>query len=508
MPLQDTNATAITVIPRPLRIETGEGVFAIHPGTSIVVDSNLEEAGRVGKYLAGVLSAPTGFDIGIAENAGTDCIILTTSDADPGLGTEGYELTVNRNSVVVRAHGPAGLFYGVQTIRQLLPAAVEYRKPAENTQWTIPCLRIEDKPRYSWRGLMLDVCRHFMPVESVKRFIDLMAMFKLNTFHWHLTEDQGWRIEIKKYPRLTETGSRRIEDGKPYGGFYTQDEICDVVQYAEERSITVVPEIELPGHAMAALAAYPEYSCTGGPFSVPATWGVFQDVYCAGNDAAFSFIEDILGEVFDLFPSKFIHIGGDECPKDRWKTCPKCQERIKAEGLTDEHELQSYFIRRIEKFLNSNGRRLIGWDEILEGGLAPNATVMSWRGVDGGIAAARQGHDVVMSPTSHCYFDYPYDSISTEKVYSYEPVPEELTEEEAAHILGAQANIWTECIPDQSRVDYMTFPRALALSEVVWTSAELRDWNCFEQRLAEQIKRLGILGVNYQTPSMRGPKEG
>ncbi|MEN6370496.1 MAG: beta-N-acetylhexosaminidase [Armatimonadota bacterium] len=507
MSFQDTNATPLTVIPKPLRIETCEGTFVISPGTSIAVDSSFEEAGWVGKYLAEVLSAPTGFNIGTIEAAETDYIILTTSDADAALGAEGYELTVNRNSVTVRAYGPAGLFYGVQTIRQLLPAAVENRKLTENIQWTIPCLRIVDKPRYSWRGLMLDVCRHFMPVESVKRFIDLMAMFKLNTFHWHLTEDQGWRIEIKKYPRLTETGAWRIEDGNRYGGFYTQDEVREVVQYAAERFITVVPEIELPGHAMAALTAYPEYSCTGGPFSVPATWGVFQDVYCAGNDATFSFLEDILGEVLELFPSKFFHIGGDECPKDRWKVCPKCQERIKAEGLADEHELQSYFIRRIEKFLNSRGKRLIGWDEILEGGLAPNATVMSWRGVDGGIAAAKQGHDVVMSPTSHCYFDYPYDSTPTGKVYSYEPVPEGLTEDEAAHILGAQANIWTEYIPDESRVDYMTFPRALALSEVVWTPAELRDWNSFEQRLSEHLKRLDILGVNYQIPPMTGPKE-
>lgn len=481
----------------------GEGVFTIRSSTSVVVDSSMTQAEGVGRYLAGMLSAPTGFAIGIVDNTETDCIILTTSGANPELGTEGYELTVDQNSVIVRASGPAGLFYGVQTIRQLLPLAVEHRKStgSGNIEWTVPCLRIEDKPHYSWRGLMLDVCRHFTPVEGVKRFIDLMAMLKFNTFHWHLTEDQGWRIEIKKYPRLTELGGWRVENDKPYGGFYTQDEIREVVQHAAERFITVVPEIELPGHALAALTAYPEYSCTGGPFSVPITWGVFEDVYCAGNNATFAFIEDILTEVLELFPSRFIHIGGDECPKVRWQACAKCRERIKTEGLADEHELQSYFIRRIEKFLNSHNRRLIGWDEILEGGLAPNATVMSWRGTDGGVAAARQGHDVIMSPTSHCYFDQSYDALPTEKVYSYEPVPEGLTPEQAVHVLGAQANIWTEYIADRNRVDYMTFPRALALSEVVWTPGELRDWSDFEQRLAQYLSRLDILGVNYRAPS-------
>jgi len=358
------------------------------------------------------------------------------------------------------------------------------------------------------------------PVEFVKRYIDLLAMLKMNVFHWHLTEDQGWRIEIKRYPELTRIGSRRSsspvpgdpsqQDGKPYAGFYTQDEIRQVVAYAAERHVNVVPEIEMPGHSMAALASYPELGCTGGPYQVRTQWGIEEDVYCAGNEEVFEFLENVLDEVLDLFPSPFIHVGGDECPKSRWRECPKCQARIKEENLADEDELQSYFIRRIENYLSNRGRRLIGWDEILEGGLAPGATVMSWRGTEGGIRAAQSGHDVVMTPFTHCYFDY-YQSedhenepagiggyLPLETVYAYEPVPEELTPEQGEHILGAQGNVWTEYIFSPAQVEYMAYPRAIALAEVVWTPAEGRDYPDFLRRLEPYLLRLDRMGVNYR----------
>jgi len=361
-----------------------------------------------------------------------------------------------------------------------------------------------------------------MPKEYVKKYIDYIAMHKMNTFHWHLTEDQGWRIEIKKYPKLTEIGAWRKEtlighyrdkphkyDGKVHGGFYTQEDVKEIVEYAKSRYVTVVPEIEMPGHSVASLASYPELSCTGGPFEVRTIWGSSEDVYCAGNEETFHFLEDVLSEVIALFPSEYIHIGGDECSKGRWEKCPKCQARIKAEKLKDENELQSYFIKRIEKFLNANNRKLIGWDEILEGGLAPDATVMSWRGMVGGIEASRQGHDVVMSPTSHCYFDYYQGNPDLEplaiggylplkKVYSFEPTPDDLTTEEAKHILGAQANLWTEYIQTQEHAEYMVFPRISAIAEVVWTPKELRNWDNFIMRMEKQFRRYDILMVNYR----------
>ena len=329
-------------------------------------------------------------------------------------------------------------------------------------------------------------------------------MHKMNVLHWHLTEDQGWRIEIKKYPKLTEIGAWRDENGTKYGGFYTQADFKEIVKYATERHVTVVPEIELPGHAMAAITAYPDFSCTGGPFKVQTGWGVFADVYCAGNDKTFNFLEDVLKEVLALFPSKYIHIGGDECPKERWKTCPKCQARIKAEGIKDEFELQSYFVSRIEKFLNKSGRSMIGWDEILEGGLAPNAVVQSWRGIDGGIAAAKQGHDVIMSPYSHCYLDYGYGSISTEHAYSYEPTPAALNSEEAKHVLGIEGNMWSEHTSTYRDIERQVFPRLTALAEVGWSPKAVRNWQGFQPRLVAQLKRLKLLDVAYFVDPMIG----
>jgi len=443
-------------------------------------------------------------------------IRLSIFQPDTLLPVEWYGLTVTADAIDVYAPTQEGLFRGTRTLMQLLDQGRE--------QGHLPCLWIADNPRFPWRGMHLDVCRHFFPVEFVKKYIDLIARYKMNTFHWHLTEDQGWRIEIKKYPQLTEVGAWRkgsqigpyaaqTFDTLHYGGFYTQEQIREVVTYAAARHITVVPEIEMPGHAMAALASYPHLGCTrpagqvGGPYEVQRGWGVFDEVFCAGNDSVFTFLEDVLSEVMELFPGAYIHIGGDECPKTRWKECPKCQARMQAEGLKDKHELQSYFIQRIERFVNSKGRKIIGWDEILEGGLAPNAAVMSWRGTEGGIAAAKAGHHAVMSPGSHCYFDHYQGDPANEpvaigghttvqKVYSYEPIPEALSEEEAKYILGAQGNVWTEYILTPEHVEYMAVPRMLALAEVLWTPKENRDEADFIRRLEEEFPRLDAMGVN------------
>ncbi len=425
---------------------------------------------------------------------------------------EAYTLEVSPNGIEIKAGTTAGIFYGVQTLLQLLPSdgSVE-----------LPCLNIEDQPRYPWRGMHLDCVRHFMPVPFLKKFIDLMALFKFNTFHWHLTDDQGWRLESRRYPRLTEVGAWRAEtvrgfekgpgDGVPHGGFYTREEAREIVEYAAARFITVVPEIEMPGHATAALAAYPEFSCTGGPFSVATEWGIFQDVFCVGNDATLAFLENVLDEVLEIFPSTFIHIGGDECPKDRWRVCPECQARIRAEGLADEDALQSWLIGRMSRFLQSRGRRLVGWDEILEGGLAEGATVMSWRGEAGGIEACNAGHDVVMTPGDRVYFNFSQDRPETnpllqeipytslESVYRYEPTPEQIDPAQRHHLLGAQGQLWTEYMPTTRRVEYMAFPRTLALAEVLWSPRESHDFASFEQRLPAALRLFDERGVSYRT---------
>ncbi|HMH23717.1 MAG TPA: family 20 glycosylhydrolase, partial [Puia sp.] len=441
-----------------------------------------------------------------------------------------YQMKVSSAGISIVGDTHPGTFYGIQTLIQLLPTDPSLSggtnggdddaagDAAGKRGLNIPAVSIEDYPRFGYRGMHLDVGRHFFPVSFVKKYIDYLALHKMNYFHWHLTEDQGWRIEIKKYPRLTEIGSWRSStiighnpgtgnDSIPHGGYYTQEEIKDVVKYAADRYITILPEIELPGHSSAALTAYPSLGCTGGPYMVQQHWGVFKDVFCAGNDSTFQFLEDVLDEVMALFPSKYIHIGGDECPKDSWKKCPKCQKRIKDNGLKDENELQSYFVQRIEKYINSKGRRMIGWDEILEGGLARDATVMSWRGEKGGIEAAKQDHDVIMTPGDYVYFDHAQikneDSLNIggflplDKVYSYEPVPPTLTTEQAKHIWGAQANVWTEYMTNPRKVEYMIFPRMSALAEVLWSPKEQRNWPDFEKRLQTQYKRYGLWGVNY-----------
>ncbi len=430
-----------------------------------------------------------------------------------------YALEISFDRVLVSAPGRAGAQYALETLRQLIAQA------SDGVQAALPRGRIEDEPRFAYRGMHLDVGRHFFPPEDIKTYLDLLARYKFNRFHWHLTEDQGWRIEIKRYPELTEISSVRKEtileknfdpfvgDGTPHAGFYTQDEVREIVAYAAARNIEVIPEIEMPGHSRAALAAFPELACTEGPFEVSTIWGVHDDIYCP-REETFEFLENVLTEVLDLFPSELIHIGGDEAPKKRWEESEVAQAVIRREGLADEDELQSWFIRRIEAFLVSKGRRLIGWDEILEGGLAPQATVMSWRGMEGGIVAANMGHDVVMTPTSHCYFDYYQGDpeaeplaiggdLPVEKVYAFEPVPTELSAEAAQHILGAQGNVWTEYIKTWDHVEYMVLPRMLALAEVVWSPPESRDFASFQERAMPHLvalERQGHRGRPFDAP--------
>jgi len=529
----------LSIIPQPLSVKESSGNFAIGKKTIIYVDDNNPSLQKIAEMLSSQLKYETGYDlkvIKITGDAPSNAIILTQKDAIDFLGAEGYSLSVRSDKVIIKGMQPAGVFYGAQTLLQLLPVKSETvlpspasvpRSPVSSLRspvsLTIPGVEIKDKPRFGWRGMMLDVGRYFYSVDFIKKYIDYLAMHKMNTFHWHLTEDHGWRIEIKKYPKLTDVSAWREAtqydkstnqlDKNPHGGFYTQDQVREVVAYAKDRFVTIVPEIEMPGHSLAALVAYPELSCTGGPFKIPDQWGIQKDVFCAGNEQTFKFLEDVLTEIAELFPSPIIHIGGDECPKDHWKTCPKCQARIKTEGLKDEHELQSYFIKRIEKFLLTKNKRIIGWDEILEGGLAPNAAVMSWRGIKGGIAAAQQHHDVIMAPTTYAYFDYyqgePYlepvaigGFLPLDKVYSYEPVPSELNTEEASFIKGVQATIWCEFIHSAEKVEYMSFPRAAAVAEIGWTDPKLKNWEDFKRRLEMQYQRYKNAGINYSKSAM------
>ena len=456
--------------------------------------------------------SPIALAIGASGPVATgDARVSLAIRPDAPAGAEAYRLDIAPDRIELFAQDPRGLVFGSQTLRQLATASPH----------AIPAVRIDDRPRFAWRGLHLDVGRHFFPVEFIKKYIDTLAAFKLNTFHWHLTEDQGWRLEIKRYPKLTDVGAWRAEtivgharrgptgyDGTPHGGFYTQDQARDVVAYASARGVTVVPEIEMPGHSLAALAAYPEYANVPGPFAVRTTWGISDEVFSV-SDETFTFLENILREVMAIFPSEYIHIGGDEAPKKRWKESPQAQAIITTEHLGDEDGLQSWFIRRIARFLGANGRRLVGWDEILEGGLAPNATVMSWRGTSGGVAAAKQGHDVVMAPQADLYFDHyqadpEHEPLAIggmtpiEDTYAYEPVPPELSADEARHVLGPEGCVWTEYMPTPAQVEYMAYPRALALAEIAWSPREARDLGSFRQRLPAALRLLNGLGVGYR----------
>jgi hexosaminidase len=519
--------SAYAVIPRPSRLEPREGHFTVNARTVIWSDA---ASAAVARRLARWLEPATGYAFAVHTGGKPPAraIVLRRDRSLARLGREGYALDVRPTGVVARSSGDAGLFYAVETIRQLLPPEIFREASVAGVAWTIPAVRIEDAPRFSWRGAHLDVGRHFMPKEFVKKYIDLLALHKLNTFHWHLTEDQGWRLQIAKYPRLTDVGAWRKEsiigrqqlyrdstqwrfDGEPHGGFYTQDDAREIVAYATARFVTVVPEIEMPGHALAAIASYPELGVTGQPIEVATRWGVFPDILNA-EPATVRFMQDVLDEVMKIFPSPFIHIGGDEADKAKWKTSPRIQARIKELGLANEEELQSWFVRQMDSYLAAHGRRLVGWDEILEGGLAPGATVMSWRGTKGGIAAARAGHDVVMAPQRYTYLDH-YASRDTvnepiaiggftplDTVYSYDPVPSELTPAEAKHILGTQAQLWTEYMKDPKKVEYMAFPRLAALAEAAWTARDRKDLADFHGRLATHLERLDALDVNYRRP--------
>jgi len=523
----------ISIIPQPASVKQPKiaAKFSISPSTQIVLEGgNLENtAGYLNDYFQQFYH----FKLKVAKtSSGSNAIILNYDRLDNPL-PGAYEMTVNNKGVYIGGDNEEGVFYGVQTLIQLLPVDIN-KSQNTNSKLQIPYVSIQDHPRFEYRGMHLDCGRHFFPVSFIKKYIDYIALHKMNYFHWHLTEDQGWRIEIKKYPKLTEVGAWRNgtiighypgtgNDGIHYGGYYTQDEVKEVVAYAKKRYITVIPEIEMPGHSSAAIASYPFLSCFPNEATkhppqcawsgdstgkqVQQTWGVFPDVFCAGKDSTFQFLEDVLDEVIKLFPSKYIHVGGDECPKENWKRCPLCQKRIQDQHLKDEHELQSYFIQRIEKYLNSKGKTLIGWDEILEGGLAPKAVVMSWRGEEGGVAAAQQKHNVIMTPLYPVYFNLSQSEnedsltygeyIPLENVYRYEPVPKELNEQDAKYVLGSQANLWSEYINNGKLAEYMIFPRMSALSEVLWTPKSRRDSADFERRLLTQFKRYDLWGASY-----------
>jgi hexosaminidase len=510
------------IIPAPVKAEARTGQFQLTAASRIVADSDFKNEAQ---WLAARLRPATGFALktksGTSKISAGD-IVLTASEAGATLGPEGYELSVTPSNAIVRAATSAGIFYGAQSLVQLLPPEIFSSNRAASTAWQIPCVEITDQPRFAWRGFMLDVSRHFFTKPEVEQVLDLMALYKLNTFHWHLVDDQGWRIQIKKYPKLTEVGAWRdgvgfglasnsataYDKSGRYGGFYTQRDIRKVVAYATARHITVVPEIEMPGHSSAALKAYPQFACANARIAMPEKGGIFNGVYCAGNDATFAFLADVLSEVTPLFPGKYLHIGGDEVDKRNWKNCPECQARIKTENLKGEHELQAYFIRRIEKIVNADGKNLIGWSEIREGGLAPSAALMDWIG--GGAESAASGHDVIMSPTKYCYIDY-YQStnhaaepkaiggyLPLKMVYQFEPLPENLAPEFHSRVLGGQANLWTEYIPNFRQAEYMMFPRLGALSEVDWSPKDARDWSDFQTRAALNEKRLDALSVNYR----------
>lgn len=509
------------IIPKPLDVNCkGDASFLLKDGVAVIYPENNQKMQDNAEFLVDYVERQTGVKLTSYAGMPVDgaiCLTLDLSDDN----AEAYKLIVNDKRVCISGASEAGVFYGIQTLRKSLPVA-------QDINVNLSAVEIYDKPRFAYRGAMLDVARHFYTVDEVKTFIDMLALHNINRFHWHLTDDQGWRIEIKKYPKLMSVASERKEtvvgrwysgiyDGKPYGGYYTQDELRDVIDYAAKRHITIIPEVDLPGHMQAALTAYPELGCTGGPYEVRTIWGVSQDVLCVGNDFTLQFVKDVLSEVADIFPSEYIHIGGDECPKVRWEKCPKCQERIKSLGLksdakhTKEQRLQSYMIQEAAKYLKEKGKRIIGWTEILEGGLVPDATLMSWIGESGGIEAAHQHHDVIMTPNTYLYFDY-YQSkkvedeplaiggyLPIEKTYNYEPMPKELTEEEQQYIKGVQANLWTEYIPVFSQVQYMVLPRLGAAAEVQWTDPSKKDYKDFLRRVPHLVAVYDCYGWNYAT---------
>ncbi|MBW9277373.1 beta-N-acetylhexosaminidase [Bacteroides fragilis] len=505
----------LDVIPQPQEIVLAQDTtpFVIDRSTTIVYPATNEKMHRTAEFLAAFIKEMTGTEVRVSDKEKSSNAIILAVDSTMG-HPEGYKLEITPEKVLLTGGSEAGVFYGTQTIHKALPILKDGKVAA-----ALPAGTVTDFPRFRYRGFMIDVGRHFFPVSYLKQMIDLMALHNINYFHWHLTEDQGWRIEIKKYPKLTEVGSKRDStiidwetkkfDGKPHSGFYTQDEAREIVRYAADRFITVVPEIDLPGHTTAALASYPELGCTGGPYKVLCSFGVFPDVLCAGNDQTLQFTKDVLDEIMDIFPSEYIHIGGDECPKSRWEKCPKCQAKIKELGIkalpkhSKENQLQTYFMSELEKEINAHGRRMLGWDEVLEGGLTPNSTIMSWRGIQGGIEAARQHHDVIMTPIQRLYFSNPRINKMTgfewmNRVYNFEPVPVELTDAEKKFVIGTQGCIWTEWTADSTKMEWQILPRMAALSEIQWTLPEHKNFERFMERLPEMLKIYSSLDYGYR----------
>jgi len=510
----------IQIIPKPAELKLNSGVFEFTDNT-VFVTGNTEQQ-DIANALIVKLKAAAGLELDIVNDAPQNNYIEFIIDNN--LNDEAYKLIANNDKITITAKSNAGFIYGLESMRQLLPVAIESKTVVSDETWIIPNVEIQDEPRFKWRGLMLDLSRHFFDKAYLKEIIDGLAMHKMNVLHLHLVDDQGWRIEIKKYPKLTEVGAWRVDqedqhwsardavkagEKGTYGGFLTQAELKELVAYGQSKNVEIIPEIEMPAHVTSAIAAYPELSCFETPVGVPSggVWPI-TDIYCAGKESTFEFLENVLLEVMDIFPSNYIHIGGDEATKTNWKTCPHCKRRMQSEGLHDVEELQSYFVKRMEKFINAKGKKLVGWDEILEGGLAPDATVMSWRGVKGGVEAAKQGHDVVMTPGTHCYFDH-YQGPQNEeplawggysplsKVYEFDPIVDSMSEEEASHVLGGQANLWSEFVTTNSHSQYMIFPRISALAEAVWSPKDLRDWNNFSTRVTSLFKRYDHLGINY-----------
>lgn len=505
----------LDVIPQPQEIVLARDTtsFIIDRSTTIVYPATNEKMHRTADFLATFIKEMTRTEVRVSDKEKSSNAIILAVDSTMG-HPEGYKLQITPEKVLLTGGSEAGVFYGIQTIHKALPILKDGKVAA-----ALPAGTVTDFPRFRYRGFMIDVGRHFFPVSYLKQMIDLMALHNINYFHWHLTEDQGWRIEIKKYPKLTEIGSKRDStiidwetkkfDGKPHSGFYTQDEAREIVRYAADRFITVVPEIDLPGHTTAALASYPELGCTGGPYKVLCSFGVFPDVLCAGNDQTLQFTKDVLDEIMDIFPSEYIHIGGDECPKSRWEKCPKCQAKIKELGIkalpkhSKENQLQTYFMSELEKEINAHGRRMLGWDEVLEGGLTPNSTIMSWRGIQGGIEAARQHHDVIMTPIQRLYFSNPRINKMTgfewmNRVYNFEPVPAELTDAEKKFVIGTQGCIWTEWTADSTKMEWQILPRMAALSEIQWTLPEHKNFERFMERLPEMLKIYSSLDYGYR----------